>query len=88
MCLFIIVAFASDFSSHLLLKIGIVDTQIRTHDLIKEDDLNDHPCTPKNHNSITYINLSLHYKHQFIHCVFALHAPIHSLHIIKMILRC
>ena len=24
-----------------------VDTQFCTHDLIKENDLNDHPCTPK-----------------------------------------
>ena len=44
-----------------------VDTQFFTHDLIKEDDWNDHPCTPK--------------------IMIALHALIHSLHIIKMILR-
>ena len=51
-----------------------VDTQFCTHDLIKENDLNDHPC----------FNLFLYYMHQFIS---ALHALIHSLHIIKMILR-
>ena len=44
-----------------------VDTQFCTYDLIKEDDWNDHPCTPK--------------------IMIALHALIHSLHIIKMILR-
>ena len=26
---------------------GTVDTQFCTHNLIKENDLNDHPCTPK-----------------------------------------
>ena len=49
----------------------IVDTQFCTHDLIKENDLNDHPCTPKIiialHASIcsciTCINLSLHYMY-------------------------
>ena len=39
---------------------------------------------PKNHDCITCINLFLHYLHQFL---LALHASIHSLHIIKMILR-
>jgi len=39
---------------------------------------------PKNHDCITCINLFLHYIHQF---VFALHASVHSLHILKMILR-
>ena len=47
----------------------IVDTQFCTHDLIKENDLNDHPCTSKImialHASIcsciVCINLSLHY---------------------------
>ena len=38
----------------------------------------------KNHECIIYINLFLHYMHQL---VFALHEFIHSLHIIKMILR-
>ena len=50
-----------------LLQDRIVDTRFCTHDLIKEDDWNDHPCTPK--------------------IMLALHALIHSLHIIKMILR-
>ena len=48
-----------------------VDTQFCTNDLIKENDLNDHPCTPKImialHVSIcsciTCINLFLHYMH-------------------------
>ena len=48
-----------------------VDTQFYTHDLIKENDLNDHPCTPKImialhasiYSCITCINLSLHYMH-------------------------
>ena len=48
-------------------KKEIVDTRFCTHDLIKKDDWNDHPCTPK--------------------IMIALHALIHSLHIIKMILR-
>ena len=59
-----------------------VDTQFCTHNLIKENDLNDHPCTSKIKISlrvsifscITWINASLH-------------ALIYSLHIIKMILR-
>ena len=62
---------------------GGVDTQFCTHDLIKENDLNDQFMYPKNHKCITYINLFFHYMHHF---VFALHALIHSLHIIKMIL--
>ena len=61
-----------------------VDTQFCTHDLIKENDMNDHPCTLKNHDCITCINFFLHYMHQL---VFPLYALIHSLHIIKMILR-
>ena len=52
-----------------------VDTRFCTHDLIKEDDWNDHPCTPK-------IMIALHAS-----ICFALHALIYSLHIIKMILR-
>jgi len=39
---------------------------------------------PKNHDHITCIDLFLHYIHQF---VLALHASIHSWHIIKMNLR-
>ena len=47
----------------------IVDTQFCTYDLIKENDLNDHPCTPKIilalHAStclcITYINSFIAY---------------------------
>ena len=62
--------------------VAIVDTQFCTHDLIKENDLNDHPCTTKI-MIVTCINLFLHYMHQL---VFALHALIHSLHIIKIIL--
>ena len=61
-----------------------VDTQFCTHDLVNENDLNDQSMYPKNHNCITCTNLFLHYMHHF---VFALHALIHSLHIIKMILR-
>ena len=48
-------------------EVAIVDTRFCTHDLIKEDGWNDHPCTPK--------------------IMISLHALIHSLHIIKMILR-
>ena len=44
-----------------------VDTRFCTHDLIKKNDWNDHPCTSK--------------------IMITLHALIHSLHIIKMILR-
>ena len=44
-----------------------VDAWYCTHDLIKEDDWNDHPYAPK--------------------IMTALHVLIHSLHIIKMILR-
>ena len=44
----------------------IVDTQFCTHNLIKVDNWNDHPCIPK--------------------IMITLHALIHSLHIIKMIL--
>ena len=48
-----------------------VDTQFCTHDLIKENNMNDHPCTPKIRialhasicSCITCINLSLHYMH-------------------------
>ena len=47
-----------------------VDTQFCTHNLIKENDLNDQSMYPKNHNCITCINLFLHYIHHF---VFALH---------------
>ena len=62
-----------------------VDTQFCTHDLIKEDDWSDHPCTQKkNHSRITCIILFLHHMHQF---VLVLYVLIHSLHIIKMILR-
>ena len=45
---------------------GVVDIQFWTHDLIKENDLNDQSIYPKNHNyitCITYIILSLHYMH-------------------------
>ena len=48
-----------------------IDTQFCTHNLIKENDLNDQSMYPKNHNCITCINLFLHYMHQF---VLALHA--------------
>ena len=44
-----------------------VDTRFCIHDLIKEDDWNEHSCTQK--------------------IMIALHALIHSLHVIKMILR-
>ena len=37
------------------------DTRFCTHDLIKEDDQNDHPCTPKNHYCITFINSFIAY---------------------------
>ena len=66
---------------------SIVGTRFYTHDLIKEDDWSDHPCTKKkkkNHSCITCIILFLHHMHQFIPALYAL---IHSLHIIKMILR-
>ena len=59
----------------------LVDTQFYTHNLIKENGLNNHPCTT---NCITCINWFLHYMHQL---VFALHALIYSSHIIKIILR-
>ena len=63
---------------------NFVDTQFCTNDLIRKNDLNDHSCTSKIMiallasicSCITYINLIL-----------ALHALIHSLHIIGMILR-
>ena len=61
-----------------------IDTQFCTHNLIKENDLNDQSMYPKNYNCITCINLFLHYMHHF---VFALHALIHLLHIIKMIFK-
>ena len=48
-----------------------VNTQFCTHDLIKENDLNDQSMYPKNHNCITCIDLFLHYMHHFF---FALHA--------------
>ena len=71
-------------TSRWCLGLVCVDTQFCIHNLIKENDLNDQFMYPKNHNCITCINLFLHYMHHF---VFALHALIHSLHIIKMILR-
>ena len=63
-----------------------VNTQFCTHNLIKENDLNDQFMYPKNHNCtpIIIINLFLHYMHHF---VFTLHALIHLFYIIKMILR-
>ena len=60
-----------------------VDTQFCTHDLIKENDLNDHPCTLKIIIAL-HASICSHYMHHF---VFALHASIYSLHIIKMIFR-
>ena len=48
-----------------------VDTQFCTHNLIKENDLNDQSMYPKNHNCITCFNLFLHYM---LHFVLALHA--------------
>ena len=44
----------------------LVDSQFCTHDLIKENDLNDQSMYPKNHNCITYVNLFLHYMRQFV----------------------
>ena len=38
-----------------------VDTRFCTHDLIKENDWNDHSYTPKNHDCITCINLFIAY---------------------------
>ena len=38
-----------------------VDTQFFTHDLIKENDLNDQFMYPKNHNYITCINSFISY---------------------------
>ena len=38
-----------------------IDTQFCTHDLINENDWNDHPCTPKNHYCITFINSFIAY---------------------------
>ena len=60
-----------------------LDTQFCTHDLIKENDLNDHPCTLKIIIA-SHASICSHYMHDF---VFALHSSIHLLHIIKMILR-
>ena len=64
---------------HFCLQYGniTVDTQFCTHDLIKDNDLNDYPCTLKIMIAlhtficfcITCINHSLHYMHQFIHCI-------------------
>ena len=54
-----------------------IDIRFCIHDLIKEDDWSDHPCTNQKKKSF------LHHMH---HVAFALHALIHSLHIIKMIL--
>ena len=39
---YIDIRFSSSFN-----KGHSIDTQFCTHDLIKENDLNDHPCTPK-----------------------------------------
>ena len=61
-----------------------VDTQFCTHDLIKENDLDDHPCTSK---IIIALHASLCSCINMHQLVFELHALIHSLHIIKMILR-
>ena len=61
-----------------------VNTQFCTHNLIKENDLNDQSMYPKNHNCITCTNLFLHCM---LHFVFALNSLIHLLHIIKMISR-
>ena len=38
-----------------------VDTRFCTHDLIKENDWNDHPYTPKNQDYITFINSFIAY---------------------------
>ena len=37
-----------------------VDTQFCTHNLIKENDLNDHPCTPKIMTALHALYHSLH----------------------------
>ena len=46
----------------------IVDTRFCIHDLIKEDDWSDHPCTKKkkSHSCITCIILFLHHMHHFV----------------------
>ena len=62
---------------------GPVDTQFCTHDLIKEDDWSDRPCTKK--KKLKKLKKKfLHHMHQFVPTLYEL---IHSLHIIKMILR-
>ena len=38
-----------------------IDTRFCTYDLIKEDDWNDHPCTPKNHVCFTCIKSFIAY---------------------------
>ena len=38
-----------------------VDTRFCTHDLIKENDWNDYPYIPKNHDYITFINSFIAY---------------------------
>ena len=38
-----------------------VDSRFCTHDLIKENDWNDYPYTPKNHDYITFINSFIAY---------------------------
>ena len=58
---------------YVIVNQSIVDTRFYTHDLIKENDSNDHSCTPALHASIcsciTCINLFLHSMHQFIHSI-------------------
>ena len=38
-----------------------IDTRFCTHNLIKENDQSNHPCTPKNHDWITCINSFISY---------------------------
>ena len=39
-----------------------VNTRFCTHDLIKENDWNDYPYIPKNHDYITFINSFIAYR--------------------------
>ena len=68
-----------------------VDTRFCTHDLIKENDWNDHPYTPKNHDYITFINSFIAYHKNDLEIltvamvcpVFKLDRQIERYHIIK-----
>ena len=53
---------------------SLVDTQFCTHNLIKENDLNDQFMYHKNHNCITSINLFLHYMHHFFLCIICINS--------------